>query len=118
MPFDADAVNRITRAGGWTRQIDGTHSRQPLRYAVNSELAETDLADIWVWNPRSFGERDQVNQLIGFAARKFPRVNQLHPVKCRPVAAAVVVPPANNGNAFVQELDYASVANHTTEEHP
>lgn len=60
--------------------------RSSMPYLKGSAAA--DLADIWAWNRRSFRECDQVNPLIGFAARKFRRVNQLHPAKGGDPAAA------------------------------
>src|SRR5579863_6948434 len=62
------------------------------------------------------GGHNQVTQFIGLAAGELPRPNQLYPVKSRPVAAAVLMPPADSGNAFVQELDYARIADHAAEE--
>src|ERR1700693_813306 len=61
---------------------------------------------------------NQVTQFTGLAAGELPRTNQFHPVKGRPVATAVLVPPADSGNAFVQESAYARIADHAAEERP
>jgi hypothetical protein len=61
------------------------------------------------------GAPNQVAQLMSFTASKLSRLHQLHPIKGRPVATAVLAPLPHSADAFIEEPDYASVADQAGE---